>query len=87
MIKFKQKLNSEQLMEQLEQEMPEAKEIKSEMISNLFNFYKNNKEKKRSTLNNAKRRSIKGNEMTDYIDQGWTLPPIDDRDGLEERLV
>ncbi len=27
------------------------------MISNLFNFYKNNKEKKRSTLNNAKRKA------------------------------
>ena len=74
-------------MEQLEQEMPEVKEIKSEMISNLFNFYKNNKEKKRSTLNNAKRRSMRGGGVGEEMDNGWTLPPIDDRDGLEEGLV
>ena len=49
------------------------------MISNLFNFYKNNKEKKRSTLNNAKRKSQQMNETIDEEDNSWTLPPIDDR--------
>ncbi len=29
------------------------------MVSNLFNFYKNNKEKKRSTLNKNKRNNNK----------------------------
>jgi hypothetical protein len=53
------------------------------MISNLFNFYKNNKEKKRSTLNMGKRMGkVKGNDMNDNEDNGWTLPAIDD--GNEE---
>jgi hypothetical protein len=71
----------------MQQEMSEPKEIKPEMVSNLFNFYKNNQEKKRSTLNNAKRRSKKGIGNADETENGWTLPSIDDREELEEGLV
>ncbi len=57
------------------------------MISNLFNFYKNNKEKKRSTLNNAKRKSQNIDSNLDETDNSWTLPPIADKSDLEDDLV
>jgi hypothetical protein len=59
------------------------------MISNLFNFYKNNKEKKRSTLNMSKRMGkVKGNDINETGENGWTLPAIDDgNEELEEDLL
>lgn len=59
------------------------------MISNLFNFYKNNKEKKRSTLNMSKRMGKgKGNDINEIEENGWTLPAIDDgNEELEEDLL